>query len=32
VRKLHHERTSLLLVGEPGVGKSSVLAEAVRTV
>ena len=32
VRKLHHERTSLLLVGEPGVGKTSVLAEAVRAV
>jgi ATP-dependent Clp protease ATP-binding subunit ClpC len=32
VRKLHQERTSLLLVGEPGVGKTSILAEAVRTV
>jgi ATP-dependent Clp protease ATP-binding subunit ClpC len=32
VRKLHDERTNLLLVGEPGVGKTSVLAEAVRAV
>jgi ATP-dependent Clp protease ATP-binding subunit ClpC len=32
VRKLHHERTHLLLVGEPGVGKSTVLVEAVQTV
>jgi ATP-dependent Clp protease ATP-binding subunit ClpC len=31
VRKLHHERTSLLLVGEPGVGKTTILAEAART-
>jgi ATP-dependent Clp protease ATP-binding subunit ClpC len=32
VRKLHHERTNLLLVGEPGVGKTAVLVEAVQTV
>ncbi len=31
VRKLHQERTSLLLVGEPGVGKTTILAEAART-
>jgi ATP-dependent Clp protease ATP-binding subunit ClpC len=30
VRKLHHERTGLLLVGEPGVGKTTILAEAAR--
>ncbi|HTU18988.1 MAG TPA: AAA family ATPase, partial [Gemmataceae bacterium] len=30
VRKLHHESTSLLLVGEPGVGKTTILAEAAR--
>jgi ATP-dependent Clp protease ATP-binding subunit ClpC len=32
VRKLHHERGNLLLVGEPGVGKTTVLAEAVQAV
>jgi ATP-dependent Clp protease ATP-binding subunit ClpC len=32
VRKLHNERTSLLLVGEPGVGKTTVLAETARAV
>jgi ATP-dependent Clp protease ATP-binding subunit ClpC len=32
VRKLHQERSNLLLVGEPGVGKTAVLAEAVQTV
>ena len=32
MRKLHHERTNLLLVGEPGVGKTAVLVEAVRAV
>jgi ATP-dependent Clp protease ATP-binding subunit ClpC len=30
VRKLHAEKTSLLLVGEPGAGKTTVLAEAVQ--
>jgi ATP-dependent Clp protease ATP-binding subunit ClpC len=32
VRKLHNERTHLLLVGEPGVGKTTMLVEAVQTV
>lgn len=32
VQKLFHERTSLLLVGESGVGKTTVLVEAVKTV
>jgi ATP-dependent Clp protease ATP-binding subunit ClpC len=32
IRKLHHERTNLLLVGEPGAGKSTVLVEAVQSV
>jgi ATP-dependent Clp protease ATP-binding subunit ClpC len=32
VRKLHHERTNLLLVGEAGAGKTSILAEAARSV
>ncbi|MBL8797668.1 MAG: ATP-dependent Clp protease ATP-binding subunit, partial [Planctomycetia bacterium] len=32
VRKLHHERASLVLVGEQGVGKSTVLVEAVQAV
>jgi ATP-dependent Clp protease ATP-binding subunit ClpC len=32
VRKLHHERTNLLFVGEPGAGKTTVLVEAVQTV
>ncbi|HTU23022.1 MAG TPA: AAA family ATPase [Gemmataceae bacterium] len=31
VRKLHQEKTSLLLVGEPGVGKTTILVEAART-
>ncbi len=30
VRKLYVEKTSLLLVGEPGVGKTTILAEAVQ--
>jgi ATP-dependent Clp protease ATP-binding subunit ClpC len=32
VQKLHKERTHLLLVGEAGVGKSTVLIEAVKAV
>ncbi|HJZ89609.1 MAG TPA: AAA family ATPase [Gemmataceae bacterium] len=32
VRKLHRERASVLLVGEPGVGKTTLLVEAVREV
>jgi ATP-dependent Clp protease ATP-binding subunit ClpC len=32
IDEAHHERTSLLLVGEPGVGKTTILAEAARTV
>jgi ATP-dependent Clp protease ATP-binding subunit ClpC len=32
VRKLHHERGNLLLVGEPGIGKTTILAEAVQAV
>jgi ATP-dependent Clp protease ATP-binding subunit ClpC len=32
VRKLHHERTNLLLVGEAGTGKTAVLVEAVREI
>jgi ATP-dependent Clp protease ATP-binding subunit ClpC len=32
VRKLYIERTNLLLVGEPGVGKTTILAEAAQNV
>ena len=32
VRKLHHERVNVLLVGEPGVGKTTVLVEAVQAI
>jgi ATP-dependent Clp protease ATP-binding subunit ClpC len=32
VRKLDRERTNLLLVGEPGVGKTTVLVEAVQRI
>lgn len=32
VQKLFHERTSLLLVGESGVGKTTVLVDAVKAV
>jgi ATP-dependent Clp protease ATP-binding subunit ClpC len=32
VHKLHHEGTNLLLVGEPGVGKTTLLVDAVRMV
>ena len=32
VRKLHREGANLLVVGEPGVGKTSVLVEAVRVI
>lgn len=32
VRKLHQEKASVLLVGEPGVGKTTLLVEAVREV
>jgi ATP-dependent Clp protease ATP-binding subunit ClpC len=32
VHKLHKERANLLLVGEPGAGKTTVLAEAVQAV
>jgi ATP-dependent Clp protease ATP-binding subunit ClpC len=32
VRKLHREKANVLLVGEPGVGKTTLLVEAVREV
>ncbi len=32
VQKIHRERVNLLLVGEPGVGKTTVLVEAVQAV
>jgi len=32
VQKLHKERTNLLLVGEPGCGKTAVLVEAVQAI
>src|SRR5262249_55590055 len=32
IRKLHQEKANVLLVGEPGVGKTTVLVEAVREV
>src|SRR4029077_2718568 len=32
VQKIHRERANLLLVGEPGVGKTTVLVEAVQAV
>ena len=32
MRKLHREGANLLLVGEPGVGKTTVLVEAVRVI
>jgi ATP-dependent Clp protease ATP-binding subunit ClpC len=32
VRKLHREKANVLLVGEPGVGKTTVLVEAVREI
>jgi ATP-dependent Clp protease ATP-binding subunit ClpC len=30
VRKLHHEKANVLLVGEPGVGKTTLLVDAVK--
>jgi ATP-dependent Clp protease ATP-binding subunit ClpC len=32
IRKLHREKANVLLVGEPGVGKTTLLVEAVREV
>jgi ATP-dependent Clp protease ATP-binding subunit ClpC len=32
IRKLHQEKANVLIVGEPGVGKTTVLVEAVREV
>ena len=32
VRRIHKERASVILVGEPGIGKTSVLAAAVREI
>jgi ATP-dependent Clp protease ATP-binding subunit ClpC len=32
IRKLHHEKANVLLVGEPGVGKTTLLVDAVREI